>query len=153
MKNRNGQYTMIKSFEDLNCWKACRQLRIFITKQIIPCLPKYELYRLGDQILRSSRSTTANIAEGYGRFHYMDNAKYCSNSRGSCWETLDHLITANDEGFINEELLNQGRELVYSAVKLINGYMNYLQNAGKTKPISTHEELAEYNSIDFPNNY
>jgi four helix bundle protein len=142
----------IKTFEDLNCWKACRALRIFVAKQIIPCLPKYELYRLGDQILRSARSTTANIAEGYGRFHYMDNAKYCSNSRGSCWETLDHLITANDEGFITEELLDQGRELVYTAVKLINGYMNYLQKAGKSKSTSAHEELAEYNSIDFPNN-
>jgi len=78
----------IQSFEDLNCWKACRTLRIFVARQIIPCLPKYELYRLGDQILRSARSTTANLAEGYGRFHYMDNAKYCSNSRGKPVGTL-----------------------------------------------------------------
>jgi len=123
----------IRNFEDLDAWKACRQLRIFIAKEVVPALPKYELYRLGDQILRSARSTTANIAEGYGRFHYMDNAKYCSNARGSCWETLDHLITACDEELIFDELLGKGRELVYTAVKLLNGYMNYLKKAGKNK--------------------
>lgn len=75
----------------------------------------------------------------------MDNAKYCSNSRGSCWETLDHLITSHDEGFIFEDLLEQGREIVYSAVKLINGYMNYLQKAGKSNTSTAKEDFAEYN--------
>ena len=74
----------------------------------------------------------------------MDNAKYCSNSRGSCWETLDHLITAHDEGFISDDILHQGRELVYTAVKLINGYMNYLQKAGKSNASTTKEDFAQY---------
>jgi four helix bundle protein len=122
----------VKSFEELQCWQACRQLRIFVRRKIVPLMPKEELYRLTDQITRSSRSTTANIAEGYGRFHYLDNAKFCSNSRGSCWETLDHLITANDDELIGDELLQQGRELVNSAVKLTNGYISYLQRAAKS---------------------
>jgi four helix bundle protein len=122
----------VKSFEELQCWQACRQLRIFVRRQIVPLIPKEELYRLTVQITRSARSTTANIAEGYGRFHYLDNAKFCSNSRGSCWETLDHLITANDDELIGDELLQQGRELVNSAVKLTNGYISYLQRAAKS---------------------
>jgi four helix bundle protein len=64
----------VKSFEELQCWQACRQLRIFVRRKIVPLMPKEELYRLTDQIIRSARSTTANIAEGYGRFHYLDNA-------------------------------------------------------------------------------
>ena len=123
----------VKSFEELQCWQACRHLRNFVRRKIVPIMPKAELYRLSDQITRSSRSTTANIAEGYGRFHYLDNAKFCSNSRGSCWETLDHLITANDDGLIDDELLHQGRELVNSAVKLTNGYISYLQRAAKSQ--------------------
>jgi four helix bundle protein len=67
--------------------------------------------------------------EGYGRFHYLDNAKFCSNSRGSCWEVLDHLITANDEGLLELALLDQGRARVAQAIKLLNGYMNYLKRA------------------------
>ena len=120
------------TFEDLECWKACRDLREFVAKEILPVLPKDERYRLGDQILRSARSTTANLAEGYGRFHYLDNAKFCSNSRGSCYEVLDHLIAANDEDIIPDELLEKGRSLVTNAAKLVNGYMNYLKRASKS---------------------
>lgn len=126
---KTGECKPIKTFEDLECWKKCRALRLFVAKQLIPALPKAERYRLGDQALRAARSTTSNIAEGYGRFHYLDNAKFCSNARGSCWEVLDHLITGNDEEFVSAELLAEGRVLVDDAVKLLNGYMNYLKRA------------------------
>jgi len=122
----------IKTFEDLECWKACRALRLFVAKTVVSALPAEERFGLSNQILRAARSTTANIAEGYGRFHYLDNAKFCSNARGSCWEVLDHLIAANDEEMISSEMLNEGRVLVNEAVKLLNGYMNYLKRAAKT---------------------
>jgi four helix bundle protein len=117
----------ITSFEDLECWQACRRLRIFIAKAVVPTLPKEERYGLASQILRSARSTTANIAERYGRFHYLDNAKFCSNARGSCFETLDHLITANDEEMIPNELLTEGREHVNEATRILNGYIKSLR--------------------------
>jgi four helix bundle protein len=88
---------------------------------------------LVDQLLRAARSITANIAEGYGRFHYLDTAKFCSNSRGSTYEVLDHLITAHDEELIPHELYLEGRELVEIALKLINGYIHYLQDKAKAK--------------------
>jgi len=140
----------IQTFEDLNCWKACRELRIFVAKQIVSILPQYEQYRLGDQMLRAARSTIANIAEGYGRFHYIDNAKFCSNSRGSCWETLDHLITANDEDLILDEMLTEGRALVHKTIRLTNGYMNYLYKAGKNKTTAVNEEPSEYGGDCYP---
>jgi four helix bundle protein len=121
----------IRNFEDLECWKACRELRRFVAANVVPRLPKEERYRMGDQLLRAARSTTANIAEGYGRFHFLDNAKFCSNARGSCWEVLDHLITAVDEGLTGDESLDRGRELVGHAVRVLNGYMNYLKRSAK----------------------
>jgi len=144
----NGQ---IRTFEQLECWKACQTLRLFVAKEVVPILPPKEQYknRLGDQILKAARSTTANIAEGYGRFHYLDNAKFCSNSRGSCWEVLDHLITAADEELISPVLLPKGRSLVNNAVRLINGYMNYLKRAGKK--VSVQEAPTEYEIIDHNN--
>ena len=131
--------TAIRTFEDLDCWKQCRLLRLFVARQVVPVLPREERYRLGDQLLRAARATTANIAEGYGRFHYLDNAKFCSNARGSCWETLDHLITGNDEGLIATELLNQRRMLVNEAVKILNGYMSYLKRAHRTRATTDNE--------------
>jgi four helix bundle protein len=119
----------IRSFEDLDCWKAGRELRIFVHREVLPALPKDERYRIGDQMLRAARSITANIAEGYGRFHYLDNSKFCSNARGSCTEVLDHLITACDEGMISAELLAVGRAKVERTLKVINGYIAYLKRA------------------------
>lgn len=124
----------IRSFEDLGCWQAGREFRLFVAKQILPALPHEEKYRLGDQVLRAARSITANIAEGYGRFHYLDNSKFCSNARGSCHEALDHLITAHDEGLINDILLRAGRQKFESSKNLLNGYLSYLRKAGKHSP-------------------
>lgn len=80
-------------------------------------------------MLRSARSVSANIAEGYGRFHYLDNTKFCSMARGSCYETLDHLITAHDEGLITALVLASGRQKFEHTKSLLNGYMRYLKCA------------------------
>lgn len=127
----------IRKFVDLDCWKACRALRLYVARQIIPVIPNDERYRLGDQMLRAARSTTANIAEGFGRYHYMDNAKFISNARGSCWEVLDHLITAHDEKMIDKQRLLQGHDPVEAAVKLLNGYLRYLRTQAKPHPPPT----------------
>ena len=127
------QTVRIRTFEDLQCWKACRELRIFAAKEVIPALPREERFGLAAQRLDAARSPTANLAEGYRRYHYMDNAKFCSNARGSCWEVLDHLVTAVDEGLIPPEMLSIGRSLVNTAVRLISGYLNYLKRACKNR--------------------
>ena len=118
-----------QNFEQLECWKACRSLRLFVVKEIVPVLPPEERHRLTDQLLRAARSTTANIAEGDGRFHYLDNAKFCRISRGSCKEVLDHLITGNDEKMLSDELLKEGRVLIEKTIRLLSAYIRYLNNA------------------------
>lgn len=134
-----------KTFRDLDCWQACRELRLFVSKQILPILPREEKYRLGDQIIRAARSTTANIAEGYGRFHYLDNAKFCSNARGSAYEVLDHLIAAQDDDLISLESFKKGEQLVEQSVRLLNGYISYLQRASKSS--SVREQRGEYMGV------
>ncbi len=114
-----------RTFEDLECWKACRDLRRFAA-MIVKQLPREENYRLKDQILRSARSSTANIAEGYGRFHYQENMQYCRNARGSVYEVLDHFITGNDEELLPYEMLKECRFKVEKSVSLLNGYIRYL---------------------------
>ena len=124
--------TEFRTFEDLECWQACREVHVFTVRKVVPFLPKEEKYRLVDQLLRASRSGTANIAEGYGRFHYLDTAKFCSNARGSVYEVLDHLITAEIEMLISAELLASGRKKVETSIRLLNGYIHYLQNEAKS---------------------
>ena len=117
----------IKTFEDLECWQACRELRR-VGAEACKSLPREEGYRLKDQILRAGRGATATIAEGYGRFHYQETIQYCRTARGSIYEVLDHFITGNDEGFFSDEKLLEVRGLVKTAVKLTNGYIRYLKS-------------------------
>ncbi|MBI9020401.1 MAG: four helix bundle protein [Verrucomicrobia bacterium] len=115
-----------RTFEELECWKAGRELRVWASVKA-KTFPKEERFVLCSQLNRAARSITANIAEGYGRFHYQENIQFCRQSRGSAYEVLDHLITACDEGYIREEILAEGRDLIETAVKLINGYVRYLE--------------------------
>ena len=68
--------------------------------KISKTFPNEEKCRLTDQIIRSYRSVTANIAEGHGRFHYQDETQFVRQARGSLSETLDHQICALDEEYI-----------------------------------------------------
>ena len=121
----------VKTFEDLDAWKVCREVRLFAVN-MARSLPKEETYVLSSQVRRSARSTTANIAEGYGRFHYRENVQYCRQARGSLYETLDHFIAADDEGLICNDVLPSFRELFEKAVRVLNGYIRYLVQAAQS---------------------
>jgi four helix bundle protein len=114
------------SFEDLDVWKACREYRKSISTLCIS-LPPEEKYRLKDQLIRSSRSITANIAEGHGIHHYLKNIQFCRQAKGSLSETLDHLIVAYDDGYISELQLNEFRKSYEKCRGLLNGYIRYLK--------------------------
>lgn len=123
----------MNSFEDLEVWKKSRQLRIEIY-ELLKTFPADEKFRLVDQLKRASRSVTANIAEGHGRFHYLDNLKFCRNARGSLNEVMDHLICSSDEMMITGEQLDHLRELYNDCFKLLNGYIAFLtKNANLQK--------------------
>jgi four helix bundle protein len=114
-----------KSFEELECWKACTEVRRFITT-LVKKYPKVEQFSLVDDMKRAARSTTHNIAEGFGRFHFQENIQFCRMSRGSLCKLIDQLITSLDEGLITDLEYAKGRELIDRAQALLNGYINYL---------------------------
>lgn len=116
----------LKTFESLDCYRLARALRKDISS-FCKMLPKEETYRLKDQVVRSSRSVTANIAEGYGRHHHQENIQFCRIARGSLSETLDHLNTALDDKYLTDEQYADFRGLVENAWKVLNGYIAYLK--------------------------
>ncbi len=93
---------------------------------LVKSYPKEEKYSIVDNMKRAARSTTQNIAEGFGRFHYRENLQFCRISRGSLYELIDDLITSLDEGFINQIDYEKGREKISTALALLNGYISYL---------------------------
>ena len=116
------------SFEELEVWKKSRELRIGISK-LVEKFPTEEKYRLNDQLIRASRSVTANIAEGFGRFHFQENIQYCRQSRGSLFEIIDHLTCAFDEKYIDKEQLLNFKNDIHNILKILNGYILYLKSA------------------------
>jgi four helix bundle protein len=121
----------LESFEDLECYKAARICRMEASK-FGKTLPAEEKYRLKDQIIRSSRSVTANIAEGFGRHHHQENLQFCRQARGSLYESIEHYHTALDEDYIDPTFHHERVEEVQTAIRILNGYIRYIAScAGK----------------------
>lgn len=116
---------MASHFEELHCWQACYELKNYLKNNVLNKLPKTEKFELHSQLLRAARSATANIAEGWGRYHYKENINHLRYSRGSVAEILDHTIEAKDCNYITLEILNEVRLQIEKCIKLINGYIRY----------------------------
>jgi four helix bundle protein len=112
----------IKDFKDLEVWKAARGLRHEMYK-LAKALPDIEKFGLASQIRRAAISVTANIAEGFGRFGYQENAQMCRQARGSLYELRDHLTTCQDEEYVKAEDIARLEELAHSVGRLLNGYL------------------------------
>lgn len=121
-----------QSFEELEAWKKARQLKIEI-RQLTATFPPEEKYRLTDQLIRSSRAICAQIAEGHGRQTYPDRMRFCVMARGSLSETLNHLIDALDERFINQEQLDYFKNKITEVEKTLNGYISWLERKANEK--------------------
>jgi len=126
------QQNVYKGFKELNCWKEGRVLRNMIS-DFAGRLPDTEKYMLSAQLIRASRSVTANIAEGYGRYTFSDTRHFFIQARGSVTEILDHLTVAMDEGYSNEEKMGPIEQKCEVVFKLINGYITYLDKLAKAK--------------------
>jgi len=97
---------------------------------------------MATQVRASAKSITANIAEGYGRYHYLDSLKFYSNARGSLNETLSHYINACVLNYIEQPHFEAHYNLMRQAEKALNGYMNFVR---KQSDKSMREELTDYN--------
>ena len=118
----------MKSFEELDCWKMATALRRKLSA-IVKKFPSDEKYKLVDQITRASRSVTANLAEGFGRYYYQEYIQFCRQSRGSLFELLDHLIVAQDEKYISNDEFKELKNEIEACLQVLNGFINYLSKA------------------------
>lgn len=126
---------------DLTVWKQAVEFRRAISV-LIKSFPKDEKYRLTDQLIRSSRSCAANIAEGYGRYHYQESIQFCRHARGSYYECFEHINCARDENYIDDDSYQLLRNQIENCTKTLNGYIEYLEKrklANKKDPNTLKE--------------
>ena len=103
-------------------WQKANELRKLIYN-ITAQFPAEEKFNLTSQLRRASFSVGANIAEGFGRFHFRENAQYCRHARESLEEVLDGILFAKEMNFLNAESFNGVASLVADCRKLLNAYI------------------------------
>lgn len=130
----------VQGLSKLEVWKRAKDFALKIYREALPLLPPEEKYGLTQQLRRSSTSVSANIAEGYGRFYYQDNVRFCYNARGSLEETLSHLVFCHEMGFIPQEVYKSFEQEGEEIGKMLNGYISYLKKSkqGEHEPGANH---------------
>jgi len=136
-----------RGFEDLECYKLGLNVIVAVYK-MVASLPPEEKFDLAVQARRSSKSVTANIAEGYGRYHYLDSLYKYSIARGELNETLSHVMNARTLGYIDQTMFESLYSLIRETEQTLNGYRAYVQRqrAGSKEygDKAVREDSAEY---------
>jgi four helix bundle protein len=121
----------IYSFEKLEVYQLARKFKIDI-KLMSQGFPKEERFDLISQINRSSASISANLAEGSGRASNLDQAHFTNMSYSTALETIDHLNTALDMKYINEDKYTELRIKLDAILNKLNSLYKYQINNKET---------------------
>jgi four helix bundle protein len=143
MQNQaNGDF---KTFEDLEVYQVAREFRREMYG-VARKLPDIEKFGLAGQIRRAAVSPTNNIAEGHGRYHYLDQLKFLLQARGSVEELIDDLNVCLDEKYLAENQIENLKQLGWRVHNIINGYGRYLRHRKTGEGLKLREVAPEYNT-------
>ena len=132
-----------KTFEDLELYRLSREFRkaMYGVTRRLPALEKFEL---ASQIRRASVSLTNNIAEGHGRFHYLEQIRFTLISRGSLEELIDDLNVCEDENYLPEAEVVELRQMAWQIHRVTAGYLRYLRERKQGASLALHETSPAY---------
>ena len=82
---------------------------------------------------RASCSILLNIAEGYGRYHYLERLRFFYIARGSLAEILSAFIIAESIGYCTAEQLDWVRSLKEKIEQNLNGYCRFIKSQQQGK--------------------
>jgi len=114
-----------RGFKDLKIWQKGYGLLLYVN-ELICDFPDYEKFALTVQIVKSTNSIIANIAESHGRFHFLDKIKSLYIARGELEETLSHIEVAFGLKYINDIKYKHITSEYEDLNKSLNSYINYL---------------------------
>ena len=116
------------SYKKLRVWQSARELSVDIHNMTMK-LPDFELYEVGSQIRRSSKSIRSNIVEGYGRRRYKaDFIKFLVYAHSSVDETRDHLETLYDtKSLSNKEEFDRLQGEIDKIGKMLYKYIQSIE--------------------------
>lgn len=93
-----------------------------------------------DQFMRSVDSVWWNIAEWYGRYHYLDSIRFYYNARWSLFESRHRLGLLHDRGLMSKEDYIQLYDLMDCIIKKLNNFIASIRKQATTnKPIPSSQ--------------
>lgn len=110
--------------KDLEVYKLARKLSD-IAWPIYDNMEWGDKKTMGDQFIESIDSVGSNIAEGYGRYHYLDRIKFYYNSRASLNESCEHWL-----------------ELIYERKKISKELFDRIKNIAKNLSVKLNNFIA-----------
>lgn len=122
---------MSQTFNKLRIYKIAIKLTQDIV-QLSHQLPRSEFFRESDQILRSSKSIVANIAEGFAkRIYPKEFIRYLNIALGSSDETQAHLNLIFNNNLLKEkDYPNLIKDYKNLSVRILN-YIKAVQRNSK----------------------
>ncbi|MDP2039026.1 MAG: four helix bundle protein [Ignavibacteria bacterium] len=119
------------SYKNLEIWKLAKEVVIEIHEMSLNKLPKFEMYEVGSQIRRSSKSVRANIVEGYGRRYYKQEfIHHLIIALASNDETTDHLDTLFETKSLTDEFFYTS---LHTKIELLGRKINAFIQAVKAE--------------------
>jgi four helix bundle protein len=103
-----------RKFQELDCWQLARELRTTVS-QLLQTPKLKRDFDLCDQLRRSTRSATGNIAEGFPCTSNIECARFFEFAIRSLCEAEDRLIEAVDQGYLTKEEVAPALNLVKRA--------------------------------------
>ncbi len=126
MATEDGGKQPAQGIDDLKFYQLALKLLRAAYKMAAE-LPDYEKYNLAAQVRRAALSVVLNMAEGYGRYHYLDKLRFFYIARGSLSEVRSAFTSAQLVGYINSDQLQWAYDTEAEAQKSLNGYIGYLR--------------------------
>jgi four helix bundle protein len=119
-----GEMSQVNSFRDLIVYQKAYKLAMEVF-EISKSFPKEEKYSLTDQIRRSSRSVTSNIAEAWAKKRYIKSfVLKLTDSLGEEYETEVWLDYSKNCKYITEsahsDFMNRSDEVRKILISIIN---------------------------------
>ena len=105
-----GQKSDVMDLEDLEMCQDAMRLGEIVWRGVGSWSP-FAKDAIGNQFVRSVDSVAASLAEGFGRYHYADNKRFCYYSSGSLRETATWIAEARSRSLIVDpegEMLVEG---------------------------------------------
>lgn len=116
---------MSMKFTDLEIWKMGYD-QLMEVYELASHFPKFEQFALASQIIRSSNSVIANIAESHGRYFFNDKIRILYISRAEAEETQSHLMVAMGRHYVEKEKARKLINRYEILIRKINSYISFL---------------------------